>query len=159
MRTIKIKKNTNGDSRVATKVPTIDEFIRANHAHTREVEEMMSCISAKIAIRGASHDYTKRTEPHKSQFYRDLSNTIEGKMKFEEGEWVKHHYTAERHHLTRHCPEDVNLIDVLEMICDCVCAGIARSGEVRPLTLDSDILQKAVTNTAKLCEGMVILED
>ena len=48
------------------------------------------------------------------------------------------------------CPEDVDLLDVLEMIVDCVCAGMARSGEVRSLEIDSDILNKAVQNTVEL---------
>lgn len=63
-------------------------------------------------------------------------------------------------YLLSRCPDDVNLVDVMEMVCDCVCAGLARSGSVRPVEIPSDILQKAVANTAKLVEDMCeIVED
>ena len=92
-------------------------------------------------------------------FYRDMCNTIEGRMKFEDGEWSKFHYATERHHLLRNVPDDVNLIDVIEMIADCVCAGMARSGEVRPLEIDESILMKAIDNTVKLmAESVELLE-
>ena len=45
------------------------------------------------------------------------------------------------------------------MICDCVCAGLARSGEVRDLEIRSDILELAVKNTArKLADNIVVVE-
>jgi hypothetical protein len=52
----------------------------------------------------------------------------------------------------------VNLIDVLEMICDCVCAGMARSGNVYPVNISSEILQKAVKNTVEMCIKSVGIE-
>lgn len=61
------------------------------------------------------------------------------------------HLETERHHLFSRVPEDVNLIDVLEMIADCVCAGISRgNGEVRRIELDSKVLQMAVDNTVEM---------
>ena len=60
--------------------------------------------------------------------------------------------------MNEHCPEDVNLIDVIEMICDCVCAGMARSGKFREFKLSDEILQKAVSNTVKMCLESVIIE-
>ena len=65
----------------------------------------------------------------------------------------------ERHHLNEHCPDDVNLIDVIEMIADCACAGMARSGNVYPINISSETLQKAVENTAQMCIDAVIIED
>ena len=47
-------------------------------------------------------------------------------------------------------PKDVNLIDVLEMICDCVSAGLARTGEVYDVTLSGETLQKAFKNTVDM---------
>ena len=41
MRKIKICRNTNGDSRVATKIPTFREFHRSNAEHRENVREMM----------------------------------------------------------------------------------------------------------------------
>lgn len=155
---IKICRNTNGDSRVATKVPTFREFHRSNAEHCENVREMMVNFAEDIKWQGKKHDWTKEEEPYKSMFYRDLCNTIEGRMKFEDGEWSKLHYATERHHLLKNVPDDVNLIDVIEMIADCVCAGMARSGKVRPLEIDEFILMKAVNNTVKLMAESVELQ-
>ncbi|WP_107571899.1 hypothetical protein [Clostridioides difficile] len=56
------------------------------------------------------------------------------------------------------CPEDVNLIDILEMITDCVCAGMARSGDVRPIEIDDDILNKALVNTTEMIKNMITVK-
>ena len=159
MITVKIKRNTNGDTRVATKVPTFQEFGEANRLHTQDVKRMMWEFSEEIKNRGVSHDWSKLNEPHRSTFYRELCKTIEGQMNFEEGEWYKFHCENERHHLLNHCPDDVTLIDVIEMICDCVCAGMARSGSVRDLEINKEILERAVSNTVKMLEDIVELED
>ena len=159
MKKIKIKRNTNGDSRVAKNVPTYICFEEANRLHIHDVKYMMYSLAEEIRIRGERHDWTKRQEPYESNFYRDLCNTIEGKIKFEDGQWNKDHYALERHHLLERCPEDVNLIDVLEMICDCVCAGMARSGCVCDVEIDTDILERAVRNTVEMLKNSVELED
>lgn len=159
MKKIKIKRNTNGDSRSATTIPTINAFGDANNIHAMDVEKMMKSFAEEIKNRSTDHDWSKLYEPYRSMFYRDLCNTIEGRMKFEDGEWYKFHCDNERHHLLKHCPDDVNLIDVLEMLCDCVCAGMARSGCVRDLEIDAEILDRAVRNTVTLLENAVELEE
>ena len=158
MNKVKIKRNTNGDTRVAKSVPTFYDFIDANNLHIQDVRNMMFEFSKEIKLAGEKHDWTKVRDPYKSNFYRDLCNTIEGRIKFEDGQWNKDHYALERHHLLERCPDDVNLIDVFEMICDCVCAGMARSGEVRDLEINEDILLKAVKNTVEMCKEAVVLE-
>lgn len=120
---------------------------------------MMEAIADMINDTGRNHDWTKRYEPYRSNFYRDFCNTIEGRIKFEDGQWNKDHYALERHHLLRRCPEDVNLIDVIEMICDCVCAGMARSGCVHDLEINTEILKQAVRNTVEMLKNSVELED
>ena len=152
MRTIKIARNTCGDTRTATEIPTMTAFKMSNDLHKKDVERMMLEIAKDINVQGESHDCTKITEPYASQFYRELCATIEDKMDFEQGDWYPMHCRTERHHLTEHCPEDVNLIDVIEMICDCVCAGMARSGDVYPIKIPSEILQQAVENTVQMCK-------
>ena len=160
MNNVKIKRETLGDTRTATRVPTFPEFNKANDLHTNDVRNMMDWIASAIRDRGRSHDIMKLFEPERSLFYRELCAAIEGKMDFErDGQWLKKHYMAERHHLNSYCPDDVNLIDVIEMICDCVCAGMARSGAVRPFEIRSEILQKAVENTTKMLSDAVILEE
>ena len=160
MRTIKIQRNTLGDTRTATKVPTFDEFSTANRDHAENVEDMLTAITEEIRVRKSNHDRTKRFEPEKSLFYRELCATIEGKMDFvADGEWYPMHCRTERHHLNEYCPDDVNLIDVIEMICDCVCAGMARKGTFRPIEISSEILQKAVKNTAQMCVDAVEIQE
>ena len=156
---VKIKRNTNGDTRVAEKTPTFYELSDANNLHIEDVNNMMREIADMISAAGRNHDWTKIREPYRSNFYRDLCNTIEGRINFEDGQWNKDHYALERHHLLRRCPDDVNLIDVIEMICDCVCAGMARSGEVRELEISENILVKAVKNTVEMCKEAVVLEE
>ena len=153
---VKIKRNVLGDTRTATKVPTFYEVIDSNRDHINDVEEMMKKIALDIKSAGANHDKTKTKDPHGSMFYRELCATIEGKMdNFTDGEWYPMHCKTERHHLNEHCPADVNLIDVLEMICDCVCAGMARSGSVYPISISDDVLRKAFDNTVQMCVDAV----
>lgn len=163
MKKIMITPNTNGDSRVATHVPTYSEFRAANRSHCEEVSNMMHSFANEIILQGQKHDWTKESEPYCSMFYRDLCNTIEGKMEFLDGKWSKLHYTElERHHLHRYVPEDVNLIDVIEMLCDCVCSGAARSGgdldSIYDVSVSEDVLIKAVENTVNLLKKAVDIQ-
>lgn len=151
MREVKIVPIKDGDSRVAERVPNISQFEYANKRHVMEVADMLYSIAEEIIDRGKTHDHTKLKDPYKTIFYGDLCETIKGNMSFEEGDWSKLHYEKERHHLNRNCPDDVNLIDVVEMIADCVCAGMARSGEVYPITIPVDVLKRAIDNTVKMC--------
>lgn len=158
MKAITIKPNKNGDSRVADHVPTIEEFRGANLSHIEDVKKIMGEFAQEIKNRSEKHDWTKRVEPYESMFYRDMCNTIEGRIDFLTGEWSRLHYEEERHHLNRHCHEDVNLIDVIEMLCDCVVAGKARSGDVYDITISDTVLQNAVKNTVKLLKIYTIVE-
>ncbi len=93
-------------------------------------------------------------------FYRDMVATMEGRMQFEDGEWYRLHYeNLERHHLLRHVPDDVDLFDVIEMVCDCVSAGMARCGEVRPIEIADGVFQKALENTVKILQNEIELTD
>ena len=79
-------------------------------------------------------------------------------MNFFDGEWSKLHYQElERHHLKRNCPDDVNLFDVIEMLCDCVAAGMARSGDVYDVDIPSEVLVKAVSNTSKWLQSRIMV--
>ena len=153
---IKIRKHTEGDSRVAKKIPTFVEFRDANTDHIHDVRNLTDFFSKELLRRVSSHDWTKTYEPYQSMFYRDLCAVLEHRMDFFDGKWSEVHYTQmERHHLNRHCPDDVNLFDVIEMICDCVAAGMARSGEVYDVDIPSDVLRRAVSNTVEYLKGYV----
>ena len=150
---IEIEKNPNGDTRTAPKGITFEEFQEANDMHIYDVSSVMYELSKMIDSAGEHHDYTKKSQER--MFYRDFVNTQENGDDFTKSEWYSLHTKAERHHLLSCCPEDVNLIDVLEMIVDCTCAGLARSGEVRDLEINAKILEKAVNNTTQLIKSMV----
>lgn len=150
---IEITKNPNGDTRTAPKGVTFEDFQHANTMHIEDVKAVMWELSKMIDRTGENHDCTKKSQER--MFYRDFVNTQETGSDFTDGEWYQLHTKAERHHLLSNCPDDVNLIDVLEMITDCVCAGMARSGEVRDLEIDADILSRAFENTVEIIKGMV----
>ncbi len=153
---IKVERHTEGDSRVSKEIPTFAAFNDANISHRCDVKNLAEYFAYELQKRVRQHDYTKVEEPYRSMFYRDLCAVLEGRMNFFDGEWSKLHYNVlERHHLNRHCPDDVNMFDVIEMLCDCVAAGMARSGEVYDVVISSDVLQKAVKNTVELLKEQI----
>ena len=56
-------------------------------------------------------------------------------------------------------PADVNLIDVLDFIADCVMAGMGRSGSVYALNLPPELLERAFQNTVELLKAQVVVQD
>ena len=154
MKKIKIRRNPNGDTRTAPKNISYEEFQEANDMHKRDVYEVMKYLSRLISITGLAHDFTKKREER--LFYENFLSTMNNGTNFVEDDWYQLHINEERHHLFSRCPEDVNLIDVLEMITDCVCAGLARSGKVRDLEISPDILERAVTNTVQLLKDNIV---
>ena len=151
-----IHKNPNGDTRTAPKNITFEQFQEANISHIADVGNVMMALSEKLKENGCKHDQTKKSE--EKMFYSDFIETMAGGIDFVSGEWYQLHVNTERHHLLSRCPEDVNLLDVVEMIVDCVCAGKTRSGEVRDLEISTDILGKALRNTVKLVDDMTVVK-
>lgn len=150
---ITIYKNPNGDTRTAKKDVSFEEFQEANDMHIDDVKSVMYELSRMIDQTGERHDCTKKSQER--MFYNNFLSTMNNGTDFVNDEWYQLHIKAERHHLLSHCPDDVNLIDVLEMISDCVCAGMARSGEIRDLEIDNEILNRAVKNTAEMIKRMI----
>lgn len=152
---IHVESHTEGDTRTATVIPTREEFDKANISHVKDVCNVMDALVEIIQQRAKRHDYTKFTDA--DNFYRQLCYYIDNKNEdFTSSSWYKQHVTKERHHLNANCPSDVNLIDVLEMIVDCVVACMARTGEVQPISIIPAVLDKAVQNTASLIQGMIL---
>ena len=154
---VEIKRNPNGDTRTAPKGITFEQFQEANDMHRYNVRDVMWELSRMVDAAGENHDCTKKCQER--MFYRDFVDTLEHGTDFVNGEWYQLHINAERHHLLSHCPDDVNLVDVLEMLADCTCAGLARSGGVRELEISHEILDKAVKNTVDLIKSMIIVKD
>jgi hypothetical protein len=96
-----------------------------------------------------NHDHDKISSI--DQFHADFATG------FKQTGWWDNHRKVNRHHLREAdgIPEDVNLIDVLDYISDCVMAGMARSGSVYEITLPDELLQRAFKNTTELLKGSV----
>ena len=153
---IKVKQHTEGDSRVSKTIPSFRDFHTANVDHIDDVKNLSVFFAEELKRRMLSHDWTKITEPYESMFYRDLCAVLEGRMDFFDGEWSNLHYNElERHHLKRHCPEDVDMFDVIEMLCDCVAAGVARTGDIYDVDIPAEVLTKAVGNTVKVLKSQI----
>lgn len=151
-----IKRTLNADTRTmngssASKADIMDD----THEHISAVKLLSNLVCNKIHEQVAHHDYTKIGE-YSDQFVDALNKGSESK---EFKDWYEMHVTTERHHLKKHVPEDVNLIDVIEMLCDCVCAAKARTGKIYDVDIPTDVLVKAVKNTVTMLSNAVDVED
>lgn len=158
-RKIVIKNTQNADSRTANDKLSKDTLLKATRIHTGEVMDLMDLVSDMITERGLHHDYTKL------QYFDEFADEVlkpHTDTEFKNAQWYQKHISEERHHLNANCPLDVNLIDVFEMICDCVAAGKGRSGIVTPAFLklkDPTILERAYWNTVKLLDDLTEVEN
>ena len=152
-----IYKNSNGDTRTAPKNVTYKEFQKANDMHREDVKNTMNEIAFLLMEKGKKHDWTKKD--YEEMFYNNFLSTLNNGTNFVEDEWYQLHIEKEKHHLFSKCHDDVDLLDVIEMVVDCVCAGKARSGEIRGLEIDQEILDKALKNTVKKINEMVKCEE
>jgi len=125
---IKIGKSETADTRTCdfTKV-TEETLYSSSKQHISDVRRALDFFMAKVCEAGQNHDPDKLTDI--AGFHRDF---VTG---FKQTEWWDRHRKLNRHHLNMEdgIPADVNLIDVLDFIADCVMAGMARSGSVYPL--------------------------
>lgn len=149
---IHIQKSVNADSRSSIGKPSIDQLTTDTHKHISDVVQAMNFISDMIKDRAPKHDNTKVS--NMEEFHMALNS---GHIK--DTNWYKKHITEERHHLKSHVPDDVNIIDVIEHICDCCMAGLARSGDIYDIDLSPELLQVAVSNTVELLKKNTIVEE
>ena len=152
-----IYKNSNGDTRTAPKNVTYKEFQKANDMHREDVKNTMNEVAFLLMEKGKKHDWTKKD--YEEMFYNNFLSTLNNGTNFIEDEWYQLHIEKEKHHLFSKCHDDVDLLDVIEMVVDCVCAGKARSGEIRGLEINQEILDKALKNTVKKINEMVKCEE
>ena len=151
---IEIKKSPTADSRTCD-VATVTRqvLLDSSRQHIKDVAKALAFLSSKILLAAAEHDYDKLTEI--DHFYADF------KTKFEQTGWWDNHRKIHRHHLGQAdgVPDDVNLLDILEYISDCVMAGMARTGEIYALEMSSELLQTAFINTVTLLKNEVEVSD
>lgn len=152
-----IKETKNCDSR-AVKDPedlTEDKVKQDTLYHIEAVEKCGDFFCDLIKNQFKEHDHTKLGDDL-PDFIKAMKAHLDGKS-FKDQPWWKTHLT-ERHHLNDKVPEDVNLIDVLEMICDCVSAGLARTGEIYDLTIPDKVLKDAFNNTVEMLKKKIEVE-
>ena len=166
---IKIKKSQNADSRTAIGHVTKEELLKSSKQHINDVREAMIFFREMINDAGYKHDYTKIDEAGINDFYDSFSRGLkkeyspDGEIpyndEFKAEKWFQRHITEERHHVKDNCPDDVNLIDLLERVADIVTAGLARSGLIYDVALDAEILAKAYRNTIELLKSVIEVEE
>jgi len=151
---IAIRKSSTADTRTCdvTKVSR-QQLLESSVQHIQDVREGLAFFDHLLAQAARNHDTDKITDI--DGFHRDFLT------KFEKTEWWDRHRKINRHHLLQEdgVPQDVNLIDVLDMISDCVMAGMGRAGSVYPLNLSPDVLMKAFQNTVDLLKAQVVVLD
>ena len=152
---MKIKQTNNPEYGYETK----EQLYLETEQHKMDVARLMSFLALELNEIGYNHDWTKIQ--YFEQFAQD---TLERQdtPDFKSRDWYKIHTKEERHHLNANTPKDVDLLDVLEFICDCVVAGKARTGRVEKkyLELSEDILKKAFWNTVdKLIDEVQVDKD
>jgi len=153
---IVIKKSSTADTRTCdyTKVDR-EQLLSSSRQHIADVKKGIEFFQTLLATAANNHDHDKLTGLRK--FYNDF---LTG---FAQTAWLDNHRKVNRHHLLEEegIPEDVNLIDVLEMIADCVLAGMGRAGKVNLeyMDLSPALLTKAFYNTIELLTAQITVAE
>lgn len=150
---ISIKKSATADTRTCDFANTTKHtLLDSSKQHIGDVGKGLAFFAGKLTEAASVHDYDKLTLI--DWFHKDF---VTG---FKETGWWDNHRKIHRHHLAMPdgVPDDVNLIDVLEFVADCVMAGMARSGSVYDLELPNELLRKALANTAQLLKREITVE-
>jgi hypothetical protein len=147
---IQISPSPTADTRTCdwSKV-TKEQLLASSEQHILDVEEGLRFFGGMLHDSAELHDFDKIEDI--DGFHADF---ITG---FKQTGWWDRHRKLNRHHLNAAdgVPDDVNLIDVLDHIVDCVMAGMARCGSVYDLKLPDDVLQRAFQNTVQILKENV----
>lgn len=149
---IEIQKSETADTRTCDFANVSKETLLASSKqHIGDVRRALDFFMAQVCKAGQNHDPDKLTDI--DGFHADF---VTG---FKQTAWWDRHRKLNRHHLTQDdgIPVDVNLIDVLDFIADCVMAGMARSGSVYELKLPPELLERAFQNTVELLKRQVVV--
>lgn len=149
---ITIKPSQTADTRTCDFANVSKATLLASSAqHIGDVGQALAFFGALVTAAAVRHDTDKLTDI--DGFHADF---VTG---FVQTGWWGRHRALNRHHLqqTDGIPADVNLIDVLDFIADCVMAGMARSGSVYPISLPPELLERAFQNTVALLKANVVV--
>ena len=156
MKEVVIKKTNRCDTRTLAPGTTVsDQDVKIDtEYHIEAVKKLGDAVADSIKEQFAKHDFTKMDNI--PWFAESLNKGFNSK---EFKDWYRMHVNTERHHLLKSVPDDVNLIDVLEMICDCCSAGMARTGKVFDVEIPTEVLIKATENTVKMIIKSIKVEN
>jgi hypothetical protein len=129
-----------------------EQLRKSSLQHIDDVQQALEFFALLLEESGERHDRDKLSDI--DGFHADF---LTG---FEQTGWWDRHRKLNRHHLMMAdgIPDDVNLIDVLDFIADCIMAGMARTGEVYPLVLPDSVLRRAFDNTVTILKAEVVVE-
>lgn len=151
---IYINKSATADTRTCDcTTVTKEQLLESSHSHIRDVSSALHFFRSELNNATYVHDEDKIRDI--DWFHADFITN------FEQTGWWDNHRRITRHHLAAAdgIPEDVNLLDVLEYIADCVMAGMARGGSVYDLEMTPELLERAFKNTVEMLkENTTVIE-
>lgn len=150
---IVIRPSPTADTRTCDfKTVSRKQLLDSSRQHIEDVRAALQFFNDTLYQLAEVHDLDKISDI--DGFHRDFQTG------FQVTEWWDRHRKLNRHHLNMEdgVPSDVNLLDVLDHIADCVMAGMARSGSVTPLVLSPELLERAFQNTVDLLKRQVSVE-
>lgn len=152
---IRIRRNPTADTRTCDYTTVSKtELLRSSLQHIQDVRQALDFFAD--TLRGAALDHDADKIGDIDGFYAKFQTGV-----FDKGDWHLKHLQLTRHHLTYEegIPMDVNLLDVLEYVADCVMAGLSRKGQVDPPpTLPPALLERALQNTVALLTQEVVVD-
>ena len=151
---IEIQKSKTADTRTCDFTKVSKETLLASSVqHIEDVRKGFDFLKDIMESAAVAHDFDKIRDIE--GFHADF---VTG---FKNHSWWDFHRKINRHHLLEKdgVRDDVNLVDVLDMIVDCVMAGMGRSGSVYPLKIEPEVLKKAFDNTVELLKANVTVKE
>lgn len=120
-----MENNTNNEE---VRKEDLDSFIIETYKHKNKVNEIINMVCVELQHRGITHDNSKLKEPELSGYSKYVNKLAD--MQYMSNEYkeslnkmkpyIDNHYENNRHHPEHHRNgiTDMNLIDIIEMVCD-----------------------------------------
>ena len=155
---VEIDKSPNADSRTADKGKvSFEDFSKATDMHREDVKNVIYELARRLREIGDKHDWTKKEQ--EDEYYDSYVAAKKNGTDFHKSDWYRNHVKEERHHIKYHVADDINLLDILEVICDHCCDELVEKGKVGKMDIDEDVLMKAFNNTVELVKSFIRLDD
>lgn len=108
---------TGADTRSAKEVVSKEVLLRESRLHRSHVRKAMAAMAAELIDREERHDHTKIDGI--DGFHGAFTRTMRKEIEFKDHDWWRLHLTEKRH-INYRLHDDADLLDLLEMIADCV---------------------------------------